>query len=370
MIFRGPIAMGWVLVAGGLILWLPRWRRTFETAALVTSIATLLTASQAMDSSAALAIVLTGVLPALGFYYHLRRQTRLSFWLMIACLPLGIVIAQGLADFGFLQQVNYFTNQPRFFMILWLYAAEVRANSAAFAPNSSLFLSYAFSPAQLLTNICLPTSMFKLSPLHWEEVLKGLEILALILLYMVITLTLFQNLNREDFRFNSWQDFVTFGGLNYLKYYFLSYASLSSAEAAFRFLGYDLLSMFKTPFLAPSPHERWQRWSTTFYEFLKFMVFIPLLRRLKSPFFAVLITFWVSFLLHEVAFFLRLSDEESSFYAERTMMMKFVFFTLHGLAVYASLKTAKKWPSGQALRGWAGCALTFLIMAVIHAFAP
>lgn len=371
---RGPIILGWIVAASGFIALFPARQMRILAVTGVAMLLNLLIASELLESGggaqALIPLTISMIGPSLGFIFYLRRRDRFGFALMIAALPLSYLAAAYLVQGNKLHHVNSFTANPRMFMVLWLYAAEVRAGASSIAPFSSQFWAYVFSPAQLMNSLCMPTLKFTRAKCHWESVILGFEVILACLFYMFALSFIEAKLNEDFRRLTSLSSVSGYGVLNYLRTYAYSFAAISSAEGCFRILGFDVNAMFRVPLLAANPHERWQRWSVMFYDFLKSLVFVPLLRRYRSAFFAVVVTFVVSAVIHEVPYALSWRWDDIFEANARRTVGHIAFFTLHGLAVYASLKLSHRLPAGATRRGWYGVAATFVVMAIIHVLAP
>src|SRR5690606_7362266 len=84
----------------------------------------------------------------------------------------------------------------------------------------------------------------------------------------------------------------------YLETYALSCGSISVPVGLARLWGFNMPDGYVMPLLASSPFERWRRWNTYFFNFIRWIVFLPLAKLTQSLFVAVMITFIVSSLFH------------------------------------------------------------------------
>lgn len=371
--YRAPIVLGLIMLASSLYLIRPVLQKASEKWVWTLIIFGFVFQKHDLFISNFLGFVLSFGFPFGALCIYLLRPNHWTYILNFISLPAWCGIALYLNTSDLMKGPNYLLNQPRFFMLTWLYLFESRSSAVQITPFSYEFWRYFLSPAQLLTNINILSSKFKKSELHSQNIqqrLFGLALLLQCILLLVLLFYLQKWMDRDQHHVQSIRDYLQFGVFNYFKYYALSFISLSTAEAGFRLLGYTLPASFRFPLLATTPHERWQRWSVPFYEFLKYFSFIPLIKKTGLAWLAVFATFWLSFFVHEIAYLLRWTQEVSSSEVMSLTLQKFLFFNLHAIVVLVSLKTHRYWPQSNSKYSWIGVLLTFFLMVLIHGMAP
>ncbi|RYZ87483.1 MAG: hypothetical protein EOP04_11605, partial [Proteobacteria bacterium] len=88
------------------------------------------------------------------------------------------------------------------------------------------------------------------------------------------------------------------GYYKYLIYYFRSLAWIGFPIAICRLFGMRMNDYFDKPLLATNPLDRWRKWNTYYYQWFYSFIFFPLLKRKHSVFFAVMVVFFVTLVLH------------------------------------------------------------------------
>lgn len=161
---------------------------------------------------------------------------------------------------------------------------------------------------------------------------------------------------------NVWRVFQ-YGTFVYIETYFLSCGLISIVVGSARLFSFNMPDPCSMALLAASPFERWRRWNLYFFNFLRWSVFIPFLKKTSSPFVAVMMTFLATSLFHSFGShpFVFIAPQVKYFAVNGT-----AFFMAHGLAVYLSLKYKLQIFDGARLRGWLGVAVTWIMMIGIH----
>lgn len=120
-------------------------------------------------------------------------------------------------------------------------------------------------------------------------------------------------------------ELVMLVGLSFI----LHFGILNLSTASWRFSGVDVKELFRSPYKATSLKEFWgKRWNMAFSEMTAMVVYKPLKTRYGIPL-AMIASFLISGLLHEIAI---------SFPVKMGYGLPFLYFVLHGLAMYAEGK--------------------------------
>ncbi|HSY60259.1 MAG TPA: membrane bound O-acyl transferase family-domain-containing protein [Cytophaga sp.] len=120
-------------------------------------------------------------------------------------------------------------------------------------------------------------------------------------------------------------ELVMLVGLSFI----LHFGILNLSTASWRFSGVDVKELFRSPYKATSLKEFWgKRWNMAFSEMTALVVYKPLKITYGIPL-AMIASFLVSGLLHEIAI---------SFPVKMGYGLPFLYFVLHGLAMYAEDK--------------------------------
>jgi hypothetical protein len=115
--------------------------------------------------------------------------------------------------------------------------------------------------------------------------------------------------------------------------FILHFGILNLSTASWRFSGVDVKELFRSPYKATSLKEFWgKRWNMAFSEMTAIVVYKPL-KLYYGISAAMIASFLVSGLLHEIAI---------SFPVETGYGLPFLYFVLHGLAMYAEGKSVIK----------------------------
>jgi len=117
-------------------------------------------------------------------------------------------------------------------------------------------------------------------------------------------------------------ELVMLVGLSFI----LHFGILNLSTASWRFSGVDVKELFRSPYKATSLKEFWgKRWNMAFSEMTAMVIYKPL--KIKYGIELAMITsFLVSGMLHEIAI---------SFPVKMGYGLPFLYFVLHGLAMYA-----------------------------------
>lgn len=111
--------------------------------------------------------------------------------------------------------------------------------------------------------------------------------------------------------------------------FILHFGILNLSTASWRFSGVDVKELFRSPYRATSLKEFWgKRWNMAFSEMTAIVVYKPLKINYGIPL-AMIASFLVSGLLHEIAI---------SFPVKMGYGLPFLYFVLHGIAMYAEGK--------------------------------
>ena len=152
--------------------------------------------------------------------------------------------------------------------------------------------------------------------------------------------------------------------VEYVGIYLFSCVSISTPVAIGRLLGYSLPSAYRIPFLAASPHERWRRWNTYFYNFYCWFFYLPFLKKTNSVFISITATFAIT------AFFHSREGNPFNFFSHMGPLhifnSTFIFFLAHGFVVYLSMLIKSRIWDGKRREGWIGVGVTWICMLVVH----
>lgn len=111
--------------------------------------------------------------------------------------------------------------------------------------------------------------------------------------------------------------------------FILHFGILNLSTASWRFSGVDVKELFRSPYKATSLKEFWgKRWNMAFSEMTAMVVYKPLKVKCGIPL-AMIASFLVSGMLHEIAI---------SFPVKMGYGLPFIYFVLHGLAMFAESK--------------------------------
>lgn len=247
--------------------------------------------------------------------------------------------------------------------------AEMRAGILSAPGGLRQIWALLFSPIHLITPVPISSSEFQFDPQPLVRRLIGLLNIAIGFLMLWIayefrTRVNFYEIHPENLLVNLWN-----GWLKYLFYYLLSCASLILPIGCGQWLDIKLTNPFRYPLIATNPLDRWRDWNTYFQRWFFQFGFVPTFRKTKSLLLATMAAFLLSFLTHENLRLLSPLLSPGSLQA-LTTKAHFIFFMLHGGAVFLAFKTRAFWGEASRLRGWLGVLATHVIMAAIHYFAP
>ena len=165
-------------------------------------------------------------------------------------------------------------------------------------------------------------------------------------------------------------DFLAFfiSGLKLSFGYFLwSWGMFRTGVGAGRWLGYDLPDASRFALLATSPLESWRRWSTYLYDWMRSLLFFPVVRRSGSALLAVLLSFLVLFFLHFPESVAKLVFWEVKPNAANLWRVdNFLYFMAQGLLVYFAMLAKNRWPSPAKRSGWWGVLVTQALLGLTH----
>ena len=152
---------------------------------------------------------------------------------------------------------------------------------------------------------------------------KGISRIIIGIILLILSVYLQKNYSRVYFLY----ELIMLVGLSFI----LHFGILNLSTASWRFSGVDVKELFRSPYKATSLKEFWgKRWNMAFSEMTAIVVYKPL--KLSYGILAAMIaSFLVSGLLHEIAI---------SFPVETGYGLPFLYFVLHGLAMYAEDKSA------------------------------
>lgn len=315
-----------------------------------------------------------------------ERTEGFAFWLCcaISLIPMCILLSSRMRDriqawqivllsvgLGFLlafideQQIISLGNWPlsphRTMMIALYFQAEFSFISMP-ALDVRRLLEFMISPAQLMTPIPTRSQSLKNAPDRLQTQLKGLRDI----LYGYSCLMIWFHLPEKYAHVDS----IYFIGLvKYFKYYLISNAAIGIPVGMLRWLGWNLPNHYDLPLLAVNPAERWRKWNTYFYNWFHHLVFLPVFKKTGSVFLAVLVVFAMTAYIHvgtPIFYFLLNWNEKTGIFIKDT----FIFFGLHAVIVYGALKFPEVFGKNYEFRSWFGLILTWMLMVLIHTFAP
>lgn len=259
-------------------------------------------------------------------------------------------------------------NQANRLIILFSVVASERISRAQVFQRLTDKVAYFFHPAYLFTPIPLRAEQINNTD-DVFSVLKGSYDICLCALAMIATLALESRFINAQFDYAK-QGLLELGFYKYLTYYLRSLAWIGFPIAICRLFGMKMDDYFDKPLLAVSPFDRWRKWNTYYYQWFYSFIFFPLLKKRIAVFAAVMTVFFVTMLIHlgssTINLFLPSRDSLTDVYLIRAI----IFFSLHGLAVYFSLKLSRFWPNAKTSAGWLGFLVTHVLMLIIHIFAP
>lgn len=297
-----------------------------------------------------------------------RRQSFNVQFLALFASSIGVMLGFALITSSGTIIDGVWANQANRIVILFsVFAAERVSRTQTFQTWSEK-LAYFFHPAYLFTPLPLRSEQINNSD-DIFSVLKGSYDVCLCALAMIATLAL------EKRFINSYFDYATHGVLEigffkYLTYYLRSFAWIGFPVAICRLFGMKMEDYFDKPLLAVSPFERWRKWNTYYYQWFYSFIFFPLLKKKYPVFISVMAVFYVTMIIHLGASTINLFVPSRESLIDVFLIKAFIFFSLHGLAVYLSLKLSRFWPNAKSAAGWLGFLMTHIIMLFIHIFAP
>ncbi len=149
-------------------------------------------------------------------------------------------------------------------------------------------------------------------------VVKGISIIIIGVLLLIASVYLQKQYANVYFLY----ELVMLVGLSFI----LHFGILNLSAASWRFSGVDVKELFLSPYKATSLKEFWGKcWNMAFSEMTAMVVYKPLKIRYGIPL-AMIASFLVSGMLHEIAI---------SFPVKMGYGLPFLYFVLHGLAMYA-----------------------------------
>ncbi|MGZ6480578.1 MAG: hypothetical protein ACXWQE_14805 [Bdellovibrionales bacterium] len=251
--------------------------------------------------------------------------------------------------------------KPQRFILLLL-PPLFSMNSDMGAESKWLSFKMFFFPFNMISPLPTTLGQWKNPELVWPSQVRGFFDVVLGTLFIV--LTFYTNLLQPPpTGAMTFAQFVGFGCISYVEFYLVACGTLTTAVGFARLLGFDMYDAFTLPLLAASPYDRWRKWNTYYFNFLRWFVYLPLIRRLRSIFIPVMITFVVTLFLHE---FSLNPLNIFNLHLDRTEANPKAFYLAHGLAVYISLRWKLKIYDGSQRTGWFGVLVTWLMMIVIH----
>jgi hypothetical protein len=149
-------------------------------------------------------------------------------------------------------------------------------------------------------------------------VVKGISRIIIGILLLIASVYLQNQYGHIDFLY----EIVMLVGMSFI----LHFGILNLSTASWRFSGVDVKELFRSPYKATSLKEFWgKRWNMAFSEMTAIVVYKPLKVKYGIAL-AMIASFLVSGLLHEIAI---------SFPVKMGYGLPFLYFVLHGLAMYA-----------------------------------
>jgi hypothetical protein len=157
-------------------------------------------------------------------------------------------------------------------------------------------------------------------------------------------------------------------GLRYYLFLFtMSYSGIVTCIGWVQWLGFRLPDAFELPLLAATPQDRWRTWNTYFYHYFYTLLFLPIFRKTKSLWLGIFVTFAVTAAFHFGAVWTHLFAFDLRALLSHKAAYLLYFFLLHGVVVYFGIRTQRFWPKATRRAGWAGVALTWILMILVHA---
>ena len=151
---------------------------------------------------------------------------------------------------------------------------------------------------------------------------KGISRIIIGITLLILSVYLQKNYSNVYFLY----EVVMLVGLSFI----LHFGILNLSTASWRFSGVDVKELFRSPYKATSLKEFWgKRWNMAFSEMTAIVVYKPL-KLYYGISAAMIASFLVSGLLHEIAI---------SFPVETGYGLPFLYFVLHGSAMYAEDKS-------------------------------
>src|SRR5690606_27152105 len=98
----------------------------------------------------------------------------------------------------------------------------------------------------------------------------------------------------------------------------------------------------------------------------RYLIFTPLWRKTRSFFLAVSAAFILSFWLHDAVRVMNAYQSGPMSLEIGSVKDKFLFFFVHGLGVYLSLKLNRFWFRADTRAGWLGVLITWFWMIWVH----
>lgn len=232
------------------------------------------------------------------------------------------------------------------------------------------FWSFIMSPTVFITPLPISTEFWRPSESKEElNFLRGkaglyllLGLLSLLLTFVIQRMKFAAHLGSPLF---GWRDIVG-GVLTYLYYYTFSFSNIVIPVSLLWWLGFKIPEPYDSPLLATTPQDRWRRWNFLFYEWYFKFIFFPVYKKTRSSFLAVALSFAATMMIHlgprNSEFIIFTVDDQLS----RLFIRKVVFFSIHGLLVYAGLKLEPFLPKPNQRRAWLSVICMFVIMSALH----
>lgn len=234
--------------------------------------------------------------------------------------------------------------------------------------STSHLMSYIFSPSVFLTPLPVPSKEWQFTESVHQR-LKGLFKILLCVLYLIVAVWLKISVINQIHP-NTFSDWLAYGFLKYIFYYLASCAWIEIPIGLCQWMGgMPLPSGFKSPLLAVNPFERWRDWNFLYYRWFSWNIFMPIQKKTRSAFLAVMLVFLFTAFIHSGRENIYLLSLDTKIFSNKVLMGHFVFFVLHGLLVYAALKTNRLWGAKERLSGWRGVLMMTVLMSILHIIA-
>lgn len=256
------------------------------------------------------------------------------------------------------QKLVWVIDSVRFIFILSLLTLERKVGISKFR-SLEQESAYFFSPAHLITPLPIESIDWKYDP-SLNTRLRGLADIFSGWLFLFLAFYLIEYLSSWKQNELTFTETFAFGFLKYIFYYLGSFAWVAIPAGIARWYGVSLPQYFDAPLLATSPFDRWRRWNTYYYNWLNKIIFFPVFKKTKSLAFGVAAVFVMTIFIHHG----RVLDG-LEFYP-KAYFSRALFFTAHGICVYASLKFKNLWPSEHSIKGWWGVLTVTVLMSLIH----